>query len=106
MPSRELEVVDEIELQSSLERDSSGRVAPTTITSIESEIRVKRANTVNALYDAKPPEVVRAEAELLPLEAWSRIVARMDKEQNVKIDHSITAMGILGLFPVAVREGE
>lgn len=99
------EVVDIEDLNKSL-MDGNGRVPPTTITSMESDIRSKRAATVKALYDAKPPEVVLAEAELMPLEPWSRVVQRLDREQNVKVDHTITAMGILGLFPVAVRDGE
>lgn len=97
------EIVDEKELHDSL-RDSTGRVAPTTITSMEAEIRTKRTASIKALYDAKPPEVIQAEAEMMPLDPWSRVVARLDKEQNIKVDHTITAMGILGLFPVAVRE--
>lgn len=103
MPT-ELEILDpEQELHDSL-KDESGRVKPTTITSMESVIREKRTATIKALYDAKPPEVVQAEAELMPLEPWSRVVQRLDREQNVKVDHTITAMGILGLFPVAVQE--
>ena len=99
----QVEIVDEAELHDSL-RDVDGRVKPTVITSMEAEIRTKRTATINALYEAKPPEVIKAEAELMPLDPWSRVVARLDKEQNIKVDHNITAMGILGLFPVAVRE--
>lgn len=101
--AKELEVIEESELDASL-RDASGRVAPTRITSMEAEIRTSRTATIKALYDAKPPEVVKSEAELMPLEPWSRVVQRLDREQNIKVDHSITAMGILGLFPVAIRE--
>ena len=99
------EIIDELELQESL-KDETGRVKPTTITSMESEIRTKRTATIKALYDAKPPEVVELEASRMPLDPWSRVVARLDKEQNVKVNHTITAMGILGLFPVALREGD
>src|SRR4030066_1684233 len=99
------EVVSEAELHDSL-RDETGRVTPTTITSMEAEIRVSRTKTIKALYDAKPPEVIKAEAELMPLDPWSRVVARLDKEQNIKVAHAITGMGILRLFPLPVKEGE
>lgn len=74
-----------------------------THSKVEAPIEKKRKRTLHALYDAKPPERVREEAEGMDLERWSKVVARLDRDQNVKVDHNITAMALVGMFPVAVE---
>ncbi len=95
-------VVDEKEAMEPL-RDEKGRVVPTFVKQQSLTLEKRRDDTVHALYDAKPPEIVFEEAIDLDLDKWSRIVERLDKRQQVKIDANITARGILGLFPM-VRE--
>ncbi len=97
-----LTVVSEKEAMEPL-RDENGRVVPTFVKQQSLTLEKRRDDTVHALYDAKPPELVFEEGRNYDLDKWSKIVDRLDKRQQVKIDANITARGILGLFPV-VRE--
>ncbi len=104
VPKMALEVVDEREAQEPL-RDENGRVVPTFIKQHSISLEKRREDTVHALYDAKPPEVVFEEALPMDLERWSRIVERLDKRQQVKLDANVSVLGLIGLFPV-VKEVE
>jgi hypothetical protein len=64
-------------------------------------LRKRREEAAHALYDAKPPEKIKEEAEMMPLDKWSQVVERIDKPDTTKLDVNVTAMGLLGLFPVA-----
>lgn len=99
---QDLQVVSEQEAQVAL-RDETGRVVPTYVKQQSLTLEKRRDNTVHALYDAKPPEIVFEEAKPLDLDKWSRIVERLDKRQQVKLDANVSVLGLIGLFPV-VRE--
>ena len=99
-----LEVVDEKEAMAAL-KDENGRVVPTFVKQHSITLERRREDTVHALYDAKPPEVVFEEALPLDLDRWSRIVERLDKRQQVKLDANISVLGLIGLFPI-VKEME
>ena len=61
---------------------------------------------LGAMLDAKPPELFQQEAELLDLDRWSKVFARLNTRKELKVDANITALGVLGMFPVAVRDNE
>jgi hypothetical protein len=48
---------------------------------------------------------VEAEAAGMGLERVAKVISTLDNSRDVKIDHSITAMALVGMFPVA-REVE
>ena len=74
--------------------------APVRIISSQNVIEQKVDNAIEAVLDAKPPEVIKAELENVDIEKWSRVFARVYAKKTVKIDANITAMGILAMFPV------
>jgi hypothetical protein len=100
--TQELIVVTEKELMAGL--SENGRVMPTVVRQELITLESRREKVCHALYDAMPPERVLEEAGALDLDHWSRIVERLDKRQAVKMDVNISAMGILGMFPVAIEE--
>jgi len=81
------------------------RKPPTMVSSVERLTIAKRMDlATHAVLDAKPPEKLTKELEDVDIEKWSRVLGRLYQRKDVKVDHTITAMGILGLFPVAVKE--
>jgi hypothetical protein len=101
---RSREVVRESEVMASL-RGKDGRVQPQVISMQQAEtIEQKCENVLHAVFDAMPPDKAYQQAEGLDLDRWSRIVARLDRRQQVKMDVNVSAMGILGMFPVAIEE--
>lgn len=73
---------------------------------VETPVRAKREQVLHTLYDAKLEviEDVKLQAQSMDLDKWSKIVARLDTEKNVKVDTTITAMGIFAMFPVVTEE--
>ena len=79
-------------------------VEPVRILSSRNVIEEKVDSAIEAVLDAKPPEVIRAELENVDIEKWSRVFARVYAKKTVKIDANITAMGILAMFPVVEEQ--
>jgi len=61
-------------------------------------------DALHAVLDAKPLEKITEELEDADIEKWSRVLARLYQRKEVKVDHTITAMGFLGLFPGATEK--
>ncbi len=66
----------------------------------------REEDSLHAFYDAKPPEKIKDEAENMPLEKWTKCISQLRSNRRIKIDQNITAMGFLGMFPVAVQESK
>ncbi len=74
---------------------------------VQEKIEKKLERIVEGITDKAIDEVMSLTSESLTLrelDQWSKIVARMNTSKNVKVDTNITAMGILGMFPVMVTE--
>ena len=65
----------------------------------------RRMLAAHAAYDAKPPDVIKEEAGALGVLDWSLLVNRLSPPAKQRVDHNITAMNILALFP-GVKRGE
>jgi hypothetical protein len=61
---------------------------------------VKRQDLAHIFYDAKleDREQVRADAKAMDWDLFSKVTSRFDTTKEVKLDHTITAMGLLGLL--------
>lgn len=68
-------------------------------------ISVKNDEMLHLAYDAKlkDRDTLTQQFECMDLDKWSKFVSRI-KERQVKVDTTITAMGIFAMFPVAVQE--
>lgn len=75
---------------------------------VEPPVRAKKERVLHTLLDAKleDMDLLKDNAKNMDLDKWSKIVARLDTERNVKVDATVTALGILALFPVAQQELE
>ena len=65
----------------------------------------RRMLAAHAAYDAKPPNVIKEEAEQLNVLDWSLLINRLSPPAKQRVDHNITAVNILALFP-GVKRGE
>jgi len=70
-------------------------------------ISVKNDQMLHMAYDAKLKDPVSLEQQFtdMDLDKWSKFVSRIQTKQ-VKVDTTITAMGIFAMFPVAMQDGE
>ncbi len=85
-------------------KETQKAVEPVRILSSRNVIEEKVDNAIEAVLDAKPPEVIRRELEDVDIEKWSRVFARVYAKKTVKIDANITALGILAMFPVVEEQ--
>jgi len=60
----------------------------------------KREQIAHIFYDAKldDPEKIKADAKEMDWDQFTKVTSRLDTSREVKLDHNITAMGILGLL--------
>ena len=96
MDNFEKEAMEVLEVKSEVQEFTG----PVRILSSRNVIEEKVDNAIEAVLDAKPPEVIMAELKDVDIEKWSRVFARVYAKKTVKIDANITAMGILAMFPV------
>jgi hypothetical protein len=90
-----------VDLREPMEQEPPTEVKPIVLVKQELvPLVVKRQNLANLFYDAKlaDPERVTAEAKDMDWDLFSKVTSRFDTTKEVKLDHTITAMGLLGLL--------
>jgi hypothetical protein len=65
----------------------------------------RRETLLHRVYDGVEDIPVEEEISNMGIKEASKVIARLDTSRDVKIDHSITAMALIGMFPGA-REVE
>jgi hypothetical protein len=88
------------------EVDDSPAIEPVVVKQVpRTPITVKNDEMLHLAYDAKlkDPDTLTQQFENMDLDSWSKFVSRI-KEKQVKVDTTITAMGIFAMFPVVTDE--
>lgn len=80
--------------------NSTPRGKPIIVHQEMTPLHVKRQEIAHIFYDAKleDKELIKAQAKEMDWDVYSRVTSRFDTTREVKLDHNITAMGILGLL--------
>ena len=94
----------EAELHEIAKRSNGPVFVNQTKVSVAQKIENKLERIVDGMKDESISEAMETLAPTIhSLDAWSKIVARL-KDRNVKVETTVTAMGILAMFPVAIEE--
>jgi hypothetical protein len=72
---------------------------------VQKSVKQRREKLLHRVMDGAEMIDVEAEAAGMGLERVAKVISTLDNSRDVKIDHSITAMALVGMFPVA-REVE
>ncbi len=60
-------------------------------------------DSLHAALDAKPPTRITEELSEVNMDMWSKVVSRLRAGRPVKVDMNISAMGLLGMFPMVEK---
>jgi len=67
----------------------------------QKSVKQRRERLLHRVLDGVEATDVESEAAGLGLERAAKVISSLDNSRDVKIDHSITAMALIGMFPVA-----
>ena len=70
------------------------------VTVIQRSVEERQERLLHRVYDGVEAIPVEEEVVAMGLREASKVIARL-KVQQVRVDHSITAMALVGMFPVA-----
>jgi len=68
---------------------------------VQKSVKQRREKLLHRVMDGAEFIDVEAEAASMGLERVAKVISTLDNSRDVKIDHSITAMALIGMFPVA-----
>lgn len=66
-------------------------------------VKQRRERLLHRVFDGVERTDVEAQAATLGLERAAKVISQLDNSKDVKIDHTISAMALIGMFPVATE---
>jgi hypothetical protein len=67
----------------------------------QKSVKQRRERLLHRVLDGVESTDVEMEAAALGLERAAKVISSLDNSRDVRVDHSITAMALIGMFPVA-----
>jgi hypothetical protein len=68
---------------------------------VQKGVKQRREQLLHRVLDGAEQIDVEMEAAAMGLERVAKVISTLDNSRDVKIDHSISAMALIGMFPVA-----
>ena len=68
---------------------------------VHRDVKQRREKLLHRVLDGAEQIDVEMEAAAMGLERVAKVISTLDNSRDVKIDHNITAMALIGMFPVA-----